>query len=86
MPKRRIERTQKATTPNEFNRILHLQVEDREDIKKEREIMQMVQDLDLSGDELERSEVPRSMYDARGIPPAPVIITAPQLNGRGHRR
>ncbi|ERL95058.1 hypothetical protein D910_12328, partial [Dendroctonus ponderosae] len=34
---------------------------DREDLKKEREIMQMVQDLDLSGDELERSEVPRGM-------------------------
>ncbi|XP_023309883.1 uncharacterized protein LOC108903171 [Anoplophora glabripennis] len=61
-------------------------VEDREDIKKEREIMQMVQDLDLSGDELERSEVPRGMYEARGIPPGPVIVTAPQMNGRGLRR
>lgn len=66
--------------------IFGLQVEDREDIKKEREIMQMVQDLDLSGDELERSEVPRGMYDSRHVPPAPVVITAPQLNGRGHRR
>lgn len=32
------------------------------DIKKEREIMQMMHDLELSGDELERSEVPASMY------------------------
>ncbi|XP_044739029.1 uncharacterized protein LOC123300511 [Chrysoperla carnea] len=39
------------------------EVEDREDIKKEREIIQMVRDLDLSGDELERIEVPRGMYD-----------------------
>lgn len=61
-------------------------MEDREDIKKEREIMQMVQDLDLSGDELERSEVPRGMYEARGPPQVPVIVTAPQVNGRGHRR
>lgn len=61
-------------------------MEDREDIKKEREIMQMVQDLDLSGDELERSEVPRNMYEARGAPPGPVIVAAPQMNGRGHRR
>lgn len=60
--------------------------EDREDIKKEREIMQMVHDLDLSGDELERSEVPRGMYEARAGPPGPVIVTAPQVNGRGHRR
>lgn len=43
--------------------IFNLQVEDREDIKKEREIIQMVRDLDLSGDELERIEVPRGMYD-----------------------
>ncbi|KAK9746662.1 hypothetical protein QE152_g5946 [Popillia japonica] len=42
--------------------------EDREDMKKEREIMQMVHDLDLSGDEIERSEVPRGMYEARGGP------------------
>ncbi|CAH0549378.1 unnamed protein product [Brassicogethes aeneus] len=63
-------------------------VEDREDIKKEREIMQMVQDLDLSGDELERSEVPRGMYESRQMGPgAPVLVTAPpQMNGRGHRR
>lgn len=47
--------------------------------------MQMVQDLDLSGDELERSEVPRAMYDGR-CPPGPVVITASQVNGRGHRR
>ncbi|XP_050311078.1 uncharacterized protein LOC126746763 isoform X2 [Anthonomus grandis grandis] len=60
----------------------------REDIKKEREIMQMVQDLDLSGDELERSEVPRGMYDPRGMAPGPgpVIMTGAQINGRGHRR
>lgn len=59
---------------------------DREDIKKEREIMQMVQDLDLSGDELERSEVPRGMYDPRVVGPGPVIMTGAQINGRGHRR
>lgn len=46
----------------------------------------MVHDLDLSGDELERSEVPRGMYEARAGPPGPVIVTAPQVNGRGHRR
>lgn len=63
-------------------------MEDREDLKKEREIMQMVQDLDLSGDELERSEVPRGVYDAmRHAPPAPLVVAAPQINGqRGHRR
>lgn len=33
--------------------------------KKEREIMQMMQDLELSGDDLERSEVPAGMYDNR---------------------
>lgn len=58
-------------------------------MKKEREIMQMVQDLDLSGDEIERSEVPRGIYEARGGPP-PVIVTAQPMmngmNGRGHRR
>ncbi|XP_017778745.1 PREDICTED: uncharacterized protein LOC108564261 [Nicrophorus vespilloides] len=60
-------------------------VEDREDMKKEREIMQMVQDLDLSGDEIERSEVPRGMYEARGGPP-PMLVQGGQMNGRGHRR
>lgn len=30
--------------------------------KKERELIQMVHDLDLSGDDLERSEVPLAMY------------------------
>lgn len=60
-------------------------MEDREDIKKEREIMQMVQDLDLSGDEIERSEVPRGMYEPRNIPPAPVLMTAPILNGMNGR-
>ncbi|XP_066144928.1 uncharacterized protein [Euwallacea fornicatus] len=59
---------------------------DREDIKKEREIMQMVQDLDLSGDELERSEVPRGMYDPRGMGSGPVLMPGVQMNGRGHRR
>ncbi|XP_076255989.1 uncharacterized protein LOC143193577 isoform X1 [Rhynchophorus ferrugineus] len=59
---------------------------DREDIKKEREIMQMVQDLDLSGDEIERSEVPRGMYDPRGMAPGPVIMTGAQINGRSQRR
>lgn len=34
----------------------------KEEIKKEREIMQMMQDLELSGDELERSEVPSNIY------------------------
>lgn len=34
----------------------------KEELKKEREIMQLMQDLDLSGDELERSEVPPTMY------------------------
>lgn len=48
--------------------------------------MQMVQDLDLSGDELERSEVPRGMYDPRSMGPGPVIMTGAQINGRGHRR
>ncbi|KAK9876324.1 hypothetical protein WA026_012624 [Henosepilachna vigintioctopunctata] len=64
-------------------------VEDREDVKKEREIMQMVHDLDLSGDEIERSEVPRGMYEARNIPPAPVVVEAPSMNGmngRNYRR
>lgn len=34
----------------------------KEELKKEREIMQMMQDLDLSGDDLERSEVPPAIY------------------------
>ncbi|KAF5287402.1 hypothetical protein FQR65_LT12227 [Abscondita terminalis] len=61
------------------------QGEDREDIKKEREIMQMVHDLDLSGDEIERSEVPRGMYEARVSGPSLVIANA-QMNGRGYKR
>lgn len=39
----------------------------KEDVKKEREIMQMMQDLDLSGDELERSEVPRAVYESKRL-------------------
>lgn len=62
-------------------------IEDREDIKKEREIMQMVQDLDLSGDELERTEVPRGMYEARNGIPGPIVVTAPSMtNGKTYRR
>lgn len=57
--------------------------EDREDIKKEREIMQMVHDLDLSGDELERSEVPRGMYEVRTPGPSVPLVLA---NGRGYKR
>uniref|UniRef100_A0A1B6MHK3 PID domain-containing protein n=1 Tax=Graphocephala atropunctata TaxID=36148 RepID=A0A1B6MHK3_9HEMI len=34
----------------------------KEEMKKEREIIQMMQDLELSGDELERSEVPPAVY------------------------
>lgn len=34
----------------------------KEELKKEREIMQLMQDLDLSGDDIERSEVPPNMY------------------------
>ena len=63
-----------------------LQVEDREDIKKEREIMQMVHDLDLSGDEIERLEVPREVYEARVPPPGSIIVAPPQVNGKGYRR
>jgi hypothetical protein len=37
----------------------------KEDLKKEREIMQMMHDLELSGDELERSDVPTAMYEGR---------------------
>ncbi|CAG0890883.1 unnamed protein product [Darwinula stevensoni] len=37
----------------------------KEDMKKEREILQMVHDLDLSGDEIERQEVPPAMYAKR---------------------
>jgi hypothetical protein len=37
----------------------------KEDLKKEREIMQMMHDLELSGDELERSEVPAAVYESR---------------------
>lgn len=61
-------------------------MEDREDIKKEREIMQMVHDLDLSGDEIERSEVPRGMYETRAGPSVPLVISNAQMNGRGYRR
>ncbi|XP_024086016.1 uncharacterized protein LOC106661175 [Cimex lectularius] len=34
----------------------------KEEMKKEREIMQMMQDLELSGDDIERSEVPPNVY------------------------
>jgi hypothetical protein len=37
----------------------------KEDLKKEREIMQMMHDLEMSGDELERSEVPAAVYESR---------------------
>jgi hypothetical protein len=37
----------------------------KEELKKEREIMQMMHDLELSGDELERSEVPAAVYESR---------------------
>ncbi|KAK4877822.1 hypothetical protein RN001_010328 [Aquatica leii] len=62
--------------------------EDREDIKKEREIMQMVHDLDLSGDEIERSEVPRALYEARvpGPSSVPLVVANAQMNGRGYKR
>ncbi|KAF5286547.1 hypothetical protein FQA39_LY16230 [Lamprigera yunnana] len=61
--------------------------EDREDIKKEREIMQMVHDLDLSGDEIERSEVPRAMYDTRAPGSSvPLLMTNTPINGRGYKR
>ncbi|CAG7834647.1 unnamed protein product [Allacma fusca] len=36
-----------------------------EGMKKEREIIQMVRDLDLSGDEIERSQVPPELYPPR---------------------
>lgn len=39
----------------------------KEDSKKEREIMQMMQDLELSGDELERSEVPRAVFESKRL-------------------
>lgn len=49
--------------------------------------MQMVQDLDLSGDELERSEVPRGLYEARAGPSVPVVVAStPMVNGKGYRR
>lgn len=34
----------------------------KEEIKKEREIIQMMEDLELSGDDIERSQVPPSVY------------------------
>ncbi|XP_018320767.1 uncharacterized protein LOC108733914 [Agrilus planipennis] len=68
------------------NGVSHDAEERGEDLKKEREILQMVQDLDLSGDDLERSEVPRAIYEARG-PLPPVILGPHQQNGiRHHRR
>lgn len=48
--------------------------------------MQMVQDLDLSADEIERSEVPRGMYEARGGPQSSLMVSPPQMNGKGFRR
>lgn len=44
----------------------------KEEMKKEREIMQMMQDLELSGDELERSEVPAGVYHQNRQRPAKV--------------
>lgn len=44
-----------------------------EGMKKEREIIQMVRDLDLSGDEIERREVPAEMYPSK------------KMNGYHHR-
>lgn len=50
----------------------------KDDSKKEREIMQMMQDLDLSGDELERSEVPKAVYESKRL----AAITAGSNNGK----
>lgn len=44
----------------------------KEDLKKEREIMQMMQDLELSGDELERSEVPDGIYQQNKLKAAKI--------------
>lgn len=44
----------------------------KQDLKKEREIMQMMHDLQLSGDELERSEVPPNVYQQNKIRAAKV--------------
>lgn len=52
-----------------------------EGIKKEREIIQMVRDLDLSGDQIERSQVPSDLY-----PPRKLIANGyRQQNGHGPR-
>ena len=46
-----------------YSSLANFQAEDlRGRDKKERELIQMVHDLDLSGDDLERSEVPLAMY------------------------
>lgn len=55
-----------APTPVVPNGISHPGV-NKEELKKEREIMQMMQDLELSGDELERSEVPTGIYQPNKI-------------------
>jgi hypothetical protein len=49
-----------------------------EGMKKEREIIQMVRDLDLSGDEIERSHVPSELYPPRKA------NGYRQQNGHGH--
>lgn len=50
--------------PNGVSSPIDHQGVNKEELKKEREIMQMMQDLELSGDELERSEVPAGIYQA----------------------
>lgn len=45
--------------------------------------MQMVRDLDLSGDELERIEVPRGMYDP-GVNGGPSNGTNGMVNGNSN--
>lgn len=49
-----------------------------EGMKKEREIIQMIRDLDLSADDIERSQVPMEMYPSRKV------NGYRQHNGMGH--
>lgn len=71
----------KFATPMQNGNGSNMNLTPKEDSKKEREIMQMMQDLDLSGDEIERSEVPKAVYESKRL----AAVTANASNGKLRR-
>ncbi|KAK6642178.1 hypothetical protein RUM44_013901 [Polyplax serrata] len=71
----------KFSTPMHNGGGSNLNVSSKVESKKEREIMQMMQDLDLSGDELERSEVPKAVYESKRL----AAVAAGASDGKARR-